>query len=129
MGMSHSELDVWFKNAAATQLNTFSKTMSITATVYKNATGTSYTNSTYTATKSHSRTFSLGKDPSVFNGDLASGIGAGLVATSQDVATSVSNAVRSTVDKIEATIGNVSFDAKVCHNSCHNNCHGNRGRR
>jgi signal transduction histidine kinase len=127
--MSHAELDVWFKAAAAVQLDTFSETITISAYVYKNATGTSYTNSTYYATSTHSQTWSLGYDTAVFNNDLDAGIGTGLVAESQDVAASVSNAVRSAVDKIEATVGNVSISALVCHNSCHTSCHSSRGRR
>jgi len=135
--MSAADLDVWFKQQAATQLDTFSETITITATVWQEGVWDGLNAGHYapgayrsgTNTKAYNKTWSLGYDTSVFNNDLDSGIGTGLVAESQGVANSVANAVRSAVDKIEATIGNVSFDAKVCHNSCHSNCHGSRGRR
>lgn len=136
--MNASQLDAWFKSSAAAQLDTFNKTISFTATVYKKAEWDglnsghrdpgAYGSATTTSVGSRNYYIGAGQD-SVFSGDLASGIGAGQVAKSQDVATSVSNAVKSAVDKIEATLGNTSFSATVCHNSCHSNCHGSRGRR
>lgn len=124
--MSHSELDVWFKAAAATQLDTFAKTITISVNVYTQGTGG---NASGTGTYNYSKAWSLGYSTATFNNDLDSGLGTGLVAESQDVAASCTNAVRSAVDAIEGQLVNFSFSAYLCHTSCHTSCHSSRGRR
>jgi hypothetical protein len=126
MAMSHADLDVWFKQQAATQLDTFSKTVTITANVYTQGTGGS---TSTTGSINNTISWSIGYETATFNNDLNSGIGYGLVAESQDVAASVANAVRSAVDRIEAIMGNKTINAYLCHNSCHSSCHSSRGRR
>ena len=123
--MSHADLDVWFKAAAATQLDTFSKSITIAISVYTQGTGANSGTGTVNSTKS----WSLGYSTATFNNDLDSGIGTGLVAESQDVAASCTNAVRSAVDAIEGQLVNFSINAQLCHTSCHTSCHSSRGRR
>jgi hypothetical protein len=126
MSMDHAALDVWFKEQAATQLDTFDKTVTITANVY-----TQGNNGFASGTGNIAATvnWSLGYETATFANDLAAGIGTGQIAKSQDVATSVSNAVRSAVDRIEAIMVDKSIAALLCHNSCHTSCHASRGRR
>jgi hypothetical protein len=127
MSMDHAALDVWFKEQAATQLDTFDKTVTITATVYLQGSGTNPPSAQ--GTVANTVNWSLGYETATFDSDLAAGIGAGQIAKSQDVATSVSNAVRSAVDRIEAIMVNKSITALLCHSSCHTSCHASRGRR
>ncbi len=137
MPMTASELDTWLKEQAATKLDTFSKTITITATVWTQGTWDGLVSGhtvpgafgSASTTSAQNQTFSHGYDESVFNGDLSSEIGTGLVADADDVTASIANTVQSTVDAIESVIGDVSFNAQVCHNSCHTSCHTSRGRR
>jgi len=124
--MSHADLDVWFKAAAATQLDTFSKSITIAISVYTQGTGGSTSG---TGTVNSAKSWSLGYSTATFNNDLDSGLGTGLVAESQDVAASCTNAVRSAVDAIEGQLVNFSINAQLCHTSCHTSCHSSRGRR
>jgi hypothetical protein len=126
MSMDHAALDVWFKEQAATQLDTFDKTVTITANVYTQGTGGSVSGSGNVAATVN---WSLGYETATFDNDLDPGIGAGLIAESQDVAASVSNAVSSAVNRIEAIMVNKSISALLCHSSCHTSCHSSRGRR
>jgi len=124
--MSHSDLDVWFKDNARNQLRTFDKTINVSVSVYRQ----SNQNDAGTYYKSHNQRYHLtAAASSVFNNDLVAGMGTGQVASSQDVASSISNAVRSAVDAIEGSMANFSIDARICHNSCHSSCHSSRGRR
>ena len=124
--MSAADLDVWFKQQAGAQLRTFSKAITITHTVWVQS--TSLTN--YTVNINKSVTYSGTSAPdSTFNNDLDGGLGTGLVAESQDVADSVSNAVRSAVDYIEGRLTTATSASFICHNSCHASCHSSRGRR
>jgi len=139
MPMTASELDTWLKQQAATKLDTFSKTITITATVYRQVTWNGLTGGHHapsaaaltstSTTSAYNKTFSHGYNEAIFNGDLSTGIGSGLVANADHVTSSIANTVQSTVDAIEAVIGNVSFNAQVCHVSCHTSCHTSRGRR
>jgi hypothetical protein len=126
MGMTASQLDTWLKDNAVNQLQTFDKTITCTASVYRqsstNDSGTYYGSGT-------ARFHQTGASSSVFNGDMDGGIGTGLLIESNDIASSIVNTVRSAVDAIEGSIGDFTIDARVCHNSCHSSCHSSRGRR
>jgi hypothetical protein len=126
MSMTASQLDTWLKDNARDQLRTFNKTITITATVWTQGTGADSGTSTSATSPNWNLTSAAS---SVFTGDLDSGIGSGLIADADDVAASIVNTVRSAVDEIEGAIGNVSWNAQVCHSSCHTNCHTSRGRR
>jgi len=126
MSMTASQLDTWLKDNARDQLRTFNKTITITATVWTQGTGAD----SGTSTSATSPNWNLASAASsVFTGDLDSGIGSQLIADADDVAASIVNTVRSAVDSIEGAIGNVSWNAQVCHSSCHTSCHSSRGRR
>lgn len=127
MPMTHTELDTWLKDNARDQLRTFSKTITITATVWTQGTGSGESSSSSSATSPNWNLASAAS--SVFTGDLDAGIGSQLIADADDVAASIVNTVRSAVDEIELAIGDVSWNAQVCHGSCHTSCHTSRGRR
>ena len=137
MPMSASELDTWFKDAARDKLKTLSVSMNITKINYTSATDYSHGVNTHIHVDPATVTTSISSVPfdmssatsAIYDNDLATGIGSGLVADADDVAASIANAVASTVTAIESTLASYSHTITVCHNSCHTNCHASRGRR
>jgi hypothetical protein len=139
MAMNSSELNSWFRDRARDQLRSFNKSIRFYSYhgvyVYRRSSNNdSSTHHRAQARQTYRGYNAGGQGSGVFNNDLATGLGAGKIAKSQDVAQSVANAVRSAVDNIERNLPsnvylNWNFDARVCHSSCHNSCHGSRGRR
>jgi hypothetical protein len=127
-GLSHSQLESRYYNAAYARLRTFDKTVNVAATVYLGSSGTSgyaagtgYGNTRFEYVNAGQGTYSTG--------DIPNRIGDNSLVVASDIQNFATNCISRTVNQIEGRITNRSFNFRICHSSCHYSCHGSRGRR
>ena len=125
-GLSHSQLESRYVNAAYARLRTFDKTVNFAASVYyANAggqgQGTAYGNRRYEYVNAGTGTYSAA--------DIPNRIGDNNLIVASDIQNFATNCISRTVNQIEGRVTNSSFDFRICHSSCHYSCHSSRGRR